>query len=102
MKMNKHKRYEICDYSLHYDPKKTRTFMHLTAYHDDFMKNHEIVYFHGIEQMEMENMRATMYALATVSDINETNQTDSIGSWAFTLKNLTYTDLKKMDEIIEQ
>ena len=52
--------------------------------------------------MEMENMRATMYALATVSDINETNQTDSIGSWAFTLKSPTYADLKRMDEIMEK
>ena len=50
----------------------------------------------------MANMRKTMYELATVSDINETNQTDSIGSWAFILKNPTHTDLKRMDEIIEQ
>ena len=76
--------------------------MNLTVYHDDFMKNHEIVHFHGIEQMEMENMRATMYELATVSDINETNQTDSIASWAFTLKSPTYADLKRTDIIMEK
>ena len=57
MKMDKHKQYEICNYSLRYDPKKSTTFKNLTAYHDDFMKNHEIVNFHGIERTEMENMR---------------------------------------------
>ena len=38
MKMNEHKQYKICDYSLRFYPKKNRTFMNLTAYHDDFME----------------------------------------------------------------
>ena len=43
-----------------------------------------------------------MYKLSTVNDINETNQTDSIGSWALILKHPTQIDLIRLDKIVKQ
>ena len=50
----------------------------------------------------MENMKATLFELATVNNITETNQTESTGLWSLKLKSPMYADLKRMDVIIEK